>query len=269
MNDKYINSCFNYTGSKYKLLEQIIPHFDFSKENFVDLFTGGGSVYINVLDKYKNVIVNDIIKELIGIHKSIYESDSIIEDVKKLCPGKHDKEGYLALRDDYNNNPTPAKLWALMLCCTNNMMRFNKQFKFNQTHGVRTFNDSTESKINEFKSHIRNFDNIYYHSKTFKDVQIMENTMYYIDPPYTNSEAGYNAYWNKGDDILLTKYCNDVNKAGSTFMVSGVLEHDNKECILLNNLISEGYNVVELDFNYNKVSRKGDKETREVIIKNY
>ena len=61
---KYINTPFCYTGSKFKLLEQIIPVFDYSKNTFVDLFTGGGSVYTNVLDKYEKIIVNDIIKDL-------------------------------------------------------------------------------------------------------------------------------------------------------------------------------------------------------------
>jgi hypothetical protein len=52
-------------------------------------------------------------------------------------------------------------------------------------------------------------------------------------------------------------------------MVSGVLIHDNKTCWMLDKLISDGYNHKVLSFDYNKVSRKGKKETIEVIIKNY
>lgn len=50
----------NYTGSKFKLLDQILPELNYKKEKFVDLFAGGGSVYANVLDKYEEIIVNDI-----------------------------------------------------------------------------------------------------------------------------------------------------------------------------------------------------------------
>jgi len=32
-----IETPFNYTGSKYKLLEQILPKFDYSKPYFLDL----------------------------------------------------------------------------------------------------------------------------------------------------------------------------------------------------------------------------------------
>ena len=52
-------------------------------------------------------------------------------------------------------------------------------------------------------------------------------------------------------------------------MVSGSLKHDGESCVLLDKLIDDGYEYKELDFDYNKVSRKGKKETTEIIIKNY
>jgi len=127
----YVNTPFNYTGSKFKLLEQILPEMDYTKNYFVDLFCGGGSVYTNIVDKYDKVLVNDIISELIGIHTNLLESDNIIEQTKLLCPSKGDKESYLKLREDFNKDKTPERLWALMLCCTNNLMRFNTKGEFN------------------------------------------------------------------------------------------------------------------------------------------
>ena len=53
---EYINPPMNFTGSKFKLLEQILPEMDYTKRIFVDAFTGGGSVYTNVLDKYEYVL---------------------------------------------------------------------------------------------------------------------------------------------------------------------------------------------------------------------
>lgn len=105
---KYIDGVMNYTGSKFKLLEQILPEFDYTKPYFIDVFAGGGSVYTNILDKYEKVIANDIIGDLIGIHNSLLESDDIIEVTKSLCPGKSNPEKFGALRSDYNDNPTPA-----------------------------------------------------------------------------------------------------------------------------------------------------------------
>ena len=50
-----IESPINYMGSKYKLLNRLIPLFP-EADTFVDLFAGGGSVYMNVNHLYKNVL---------------------------------------------------------------------------------------------------------------------------------------------------------------------------------------------------------------------
>jgi DNA adenine methylase Dam len=266
----YINTPFNYTGSKYKLLGQILPHLDYDKKVFVDVFTGGGSVYTNVLDKYDLVFINDIISDLIRIHKALnINPDAIINETKKLATCDEDKEKFLNLRNSYNNNPTPEKLWALMLSCTSNLMRFNKSFKFNQTWGKRGWNKNTDKKTSGYIEHIQNYKNkIRYLSKNFYEIPIKKDTMVYLDPPYINTEAGYNAYWSKDLEQKLYDYVLSIDKIGSSFMVSGVIKHDSKDSELLIKL-SEKFKLINLDFNYNKVSRKGKKKTQEVVIINY
>lgn len=278
----YIETPFNYTGSKFKLLSQILPEMDLSKKTFVDVFCGGGSVYTNVLDKYESVIANDIIADLVGIHQGLLNSDTIVDSTKYLCPGKSNPDGYAQLREDYNNNPSPDKLWALMLSCTNNMIRFNMKFKFNQTYGDRGFSDATQKKVDNFVNHIRKYNNIEYLSIPFDQIEVNSDMMIYCDPPYGRikeedgslgkkqiSEAGYNAFWKKEDDINLYNFLVNADRIGASFMVSGVLHHDGKTCWMLDKLIKDGFRYKVIEYDYNKVSRKGDKETTEVIITNY
>ena len=281
----YIDSVMNYTGSKFKLLNQLLPEFDYNKGIFVDVFCGGGSVYANVVDKYDKIIINDIIKELIGIHKGIIESDLIIDDTKKLCETlKESQEDFLKLRENYNNNPTPAGLWALILSCNSNLMRFNQKGKFNQTWGKRSFNISTEKKVKSFTEHIRKYsDKIYFKSGSFSEIEIKSDTFYYLDPPYAFiknddgeignkqiSEAGYNSYYYKDDDINLRNFCHKINDIGSTFVISGVLEHGGKTTWILDKLIKDGFSVKELNFDYERVNKTNQsKNTKEVIIKNF
>lgn len=275
----------NYTGSKFKLLNQLLPEFDYNKETFVDVFCGGGSVYANVVDKYDKIIINDIIPELIGIHKGIIENDLIINDTKKLCETLKESQGdFLKLRENYNSNPTPAGLWALILSCNSNLMRFNQKGKFNQTWGKRSFNISTEKKVKSFKEHIRNYsDKIHFKSGSFSDIKIESDTFYYLDPPYAFiknddgeignkqiSEAGYNSYYYKEDDINLRNFCHKINDIGSTFVISGVLEHGGKTTWILDKLIKDGFSVKELNFDYERVNKTNQiKNTKEVIIKNF
>lgn len=282
--EKYVEGVMNYTGAKFKLLEQILPEFDYTKPYFIDLFSGGGSVYANILDKYDKIIVNDIIKDLVGIHEGLMNSDDIIELTKNVCPSKEDSLAFGKLREDYNDNPEPYKLWALMLSSTNNMMRFNKKFKYNQTWGKRSYNPNTEKKVIAYKEHIRQYkDKVRYISKSFNEIKIYKNTLYYIDPPYGYvkrsdgeigkkqiSEAGYNSFYYQKDDIDLYNYCHEINKAGSSFVISGVLEHGGETSWLLSKLISDGFNYKELVFNYEKVSKSSsNKRTKEIIIKNF
>lgn len=99
-----VNTPFNYTGSKYKILEQIIPLFDFSKDYFIDLFCGGGSVYTNVSRKYQKVLINDIISDLVLTHKNlINDSDNFVRKVKEvMVKSKDDQEYFYELRKSYN-----------------------------------------------------------------------------------------------------------------------------------------------------------------------
>lgn len=270
---KLINTPFNYTGNKFKLLDQLIPLFDYSKDYFIDSFSGGGSVYMNVISKYKMVIVNDLIGDLIGIHKSLLESDSIIEKVKESAIFKDDKDGYLEFRNNYNENPTPEGLWALMLSCQNNMMRFNRKFKFNQSWGKRGWNSNTDKKVKEFTSHIRQYkDKLIFSSKSFKDITPNKKSMIYLDPPYLETEAGYNAYFSKKDGEDLYDYIHKVNKEGHSFGLSGVMgEHKNgKRSKLIDDLIEDGFKYKLLDISYEKAARnKNSKNSKEIYIYNY
>jgi len=280
----YINTPFNYTGSKFKLLDQLLPNFDYSKSYFIDLFSGGGSVYTNILDKYDKILVNDIIEDLINIHKSLLLNDDIIKEVKEIVPNKDDKDTFLELRKNYNENKSAVKLWALMLSSTNNMMRFNKSFGYNQTFGKRSYNISTQKKVDIFTEHIRNYkDKLIYTSVEFYKIKPKNNTFVYIDPPYGSiidkngnpsnkqiSEAGYNNYWSKEHEIMLYDYIKTINDTSNTFMVSGVLEHKGERSWMLDKLLSDGFNHEYLDFNYSGVARKKNKNnTLEIIIKNY
>ena len=106
--------------------------------------------------------------------------------------------------------------------------------------------------------------------------------MYYIDLPYgfccdlngnimskQISNAGYNCYWKQKDEINLYEFIHRINKRHS-FVMSGIYKHNYNTCWIVNKLKVDGFDVIELDCNYNKVSKIGDKnDTVEVIVKNF
>jgi len=282
----FINPPFNYTGSKYKLLPQILPEFDYSKKLMVDLFTGGGSVMYNCIDKFEVIIANDIIKPLMNIHyMMLTRPEYLIKRTKQVCALIKNKHSYNKVRQIFNDhNSHPALLWALMLTCNSNMIRFNYQMKFNQTCGLRNWNSSTDKKVFKLLEHLKKQKiNIKCISREFYNVPIewdelkkiinldidIKKAFYYIDPPYSNTHAGYNCFWTKKHDIDLYEYILKLNDYGHTFCLSGILHHNNKESILLTNLIKHGFNVVEIDADYNKVQNTKRGKVPEIIIKNF
>lgn len=274
-----IQTPFNYTGSKFKLLPQILPLFDYSKPYFVDTFMGGGSVYTNVLDKYERIWANDIIKELVAIHEKLAKDidNAFVDKVKSLCVAKDDQEGYVKLRTTFNRDRLPEQLFALMLCCTNNMMRFNQSFEFNQTFGKRTFNKKTEEKIAEFQKHLDKFlHKVHYTSLNFKLIQPskagISKCMFYFDPPYFNTEAGYNAYWSEQSEQDLFDYIIEIDKSGASFALSGIMgEHKgNPQSQIITKLLDNDYKGHILNFDYEKVARnKEQNRGTEILITNY
>jgi len=179
---------FNYTGSKYRLLPQLMPLFDYSRPALVDLCAGGGSVWCNLVPYFEHVIANDIIRDLIGAQQALMDGDAIACETRALCVAKEDKAGYHRLRDNYNATPSAAKYFALTLCCNNNMARFNASFRFNQTFGRRTWNSSTTEKVSRYTAHIRPYrSRVHFLPSDFARVAIPHSSMVYVDPPYSNS----------------------------------------------------------------------------------
>ena len=258
-----IESPINYMGSKYKILNQLIPLFPKDKSIFVDLFTGGGSVYMNVAHLYEKVYANDILFDLIQIHKNLQKEEFKLQAQDYSIPTKNNKEVYLQLRDDYNKTKNPAMLLALIWSCNSNMMRFNNNFIFNQTWGKRCFNKNTEKKWNAYKQ--QDYSNVIFTSKSFETVKLVNNAFYYIDCPYKNTEAGYNAFWTNEDENNLINLIKEMIEKDIKFGISGVINQKPNQ--IYDFLKTQNLKVYWLGNLYQKISKK-DKVNNEYYITN-
>ena len=192
-------SCpFNYTGGKFKLLEQLQPLFD-EREAFLDLFAGGGNVGIN--SSSSKVIFNDSNEKLIDLIKFIKDTDtdvllkqidSIIDEYDLSntslygysyydCDSSSglaecNKERFLRLRDDFNAKVLAGEtdysmLYVLMVYSFNNQIRFNRKGLFNLPVGKRDFNSKMRSKLVLFSEELKSKD-IQFMKKDFKKISL-------------------------------------------------------------------------------------------------
>jgi len=283
--NKYIKSPFNYIGGKYKLLSQILPLIPNDVNTFVDLFTGGGNVAINV--NVDRILCNDINSKIIEIFQAFkaFHIEDILGYIEKTVNSfglsKENEKGFLKFKDYYNSclNPNPLDLYVLSCFSFNYQFRFNNNHKFNnpfgknRSHFSNNMRDNLISFVNKLKS-----SNIEFKCSDFikLDPNSFEKEYFiYCDPPYLITTGSYNdgnrgfKGWGKKEEIMLYSYLDKVNKQGIRFALSNVLEHKGKSNDILKEWV-KNYNITYFNFDYsnsNYQSKRG--KSKEVLITNY
>lgn len=302
-----IQSPLNYTGGKYKLLPQILPHFPDSIDVFVDLFCGGCNVGINV--NANKVIYNDVDEHLLYLYNTFKNLDKqstfewiheIIDkyqlsDVSKNgydyygCEsgkglGDYNRERYLKLRQDFNTKITEdyyyyIMLYVIIVYAFNNQIRFNSKGEFNLPVGKRDFNKKMAEKLSAFIDVIQS-QNCVFTCKDFRDFDISGldgNDLVYVDPPYLITCATYNEQggWNEQSEKDLLAFLDNLSANGIRFALSNVLRSKGKENRLLIDWLGRNggrYKALSLDYSYsnsNYQTKDKSSPAEEVLIVNY
>lgn len=302
-----IQSPLNYTGGKYKLLPQMLPHFPKDIDYFVDLFCGGGNVGINV--PCNKVLFNDnnsIIRYMFGTFKNMDKEetfrliDSIIKEYGLSDSDKYGYEyygcnsadglskyntnGYLRLREDFNKMQNKdhgyyITLYVLIVYSFNNQIRFNRKGEFNLPAGKRDFNRKMREKLSAFIDRLKSGDYTF-ESNDFREIfdeGWNDKTFVYVDPPYLITCATYNEQdgWNEKLEKELLNYLDKLNDRGIRFALSNVLQSKGKENKILLDWVNRNigrYRVIYLDYNYansNYHTKDRTSKTDEVLIVNY
>ncbi len=302
-----IQSPLNYTGGKYKLLPQIVPHFPKNINTFVDLFCGGCNVGINI-DSEK-VIFNDVNTKLIDLFNTFKNMDKdivfeLIEEIiskyelsdtrkhgydKYDCNssnglGSYNKEKFLKLRSDFNEYKhfdyyKNVMLYVVIVFCFNNQIRFNSKDEFNLPVGKRDFNKNMYKKLDNFIDRIKLLDCTFTNLNftQFDISKLQKDDFVYIDPPYLITCASYNESggWGEEQEIKLLEVLDELHKNKIRFALSNVVKSKGKENKILIDWLeknSENYKVINLDFNYtnsNYQTKDRTGNTEEVLIINY
>lgn len=282
---KYIKSPLNYIGGKFKLLEQILPLFPNKINTFVDLFSGGANVGINV--EANHHIFNDMnnrINELFRYFAQ-HEPDELVKIIKNRIEqydlSKTNEQAYLQFRKDYNTNPNPLDLYVLVSYSYNYQFRFNNSMEFNNPFGRNRsqFSENMEKNLRLFVSKLKTMD-AQFTDKLFTELDLTSlsnEDFVYLDPPYLITTGNYNdgnrgfVNWGKTQELAMYNLMNQLTQQGVRYALSNVTEHKGKSNELLKKFIKDTNVAVNyLNFNYNNSSHntKGTGSI-EVLITNY
>lgn len=281
METKYIKSPLNYTGGKYKLLNQIIPLFPEKINGFYDLFCGGCNVGINVNSEW--VLFNDIMPQIIELYntwkKMGYDEvkKHITSRINEFSLSKINQEGYNALRTLYNKERNILDLFVLVAYSFNHQIRFNSKGDFNMPFGKdrSEFNPTMDKNLKAFIDKLQNTE-CRFESCGFADKGLIlsENDFVYADPPYLITTASYNENggWGEVEERKLLELLDKLHEKNVKFALSNVLENKGKENTILKEW-SKKYNVHHLNMTYSNCSYhaldKSTNTTDEVLITNY
>ena len=302
-----IQSPLNYTGGKYKLLPQILPHFPKDIDVFVDLFCGGCNVGINI--EANAVIYNDLNEHLLYLYNTFknLDKESTFEWIYQIIDeyglslvskygydyygcesskgvGEYNKDRFLKLRDDFNSKQNEdyyyyIMLYVIIVYAFNNQIRFNNKGEFNLPVGKRDFNNKMADKLSAFIDRIK-VQNCVFTCKDFRefDISILDsNDFVYVDPPYLITCATYNEKdgWNETAEKDLHFFLDDLNSRNISFALSNVLRSKGKENKILIEWLNKNndkYRVIPLNYSYsnsNYQTKDKNSVSEEVLIVNY
>lgn len=198
---------FAYQGSKRKELPQIREHEPTKFKTFVDVFGGGGSVFLDYLNRPGiKCVYNDNNKTLADTFKIVAEGKESAERLMKEIESYDIKtsEDLNAVRKEFERNPTPALYFAILINSMRGIfsagcvpMRKTKDGQcIRERRSIPKFNEYCAS----FEG--RNFEITNEDYKTvlakYKDDP---DAFLYMDPPYTTKHVS-NLPYEKGHGQL-------------------------------------------------------------------
>lgn len=301
MANKLNRSPLFYVGDKYKLLNEILPYFPKDIDRFIEPFTGGGSVFLNV--EAKKYLLNDIDKNVCQLHKFLMKhsknantffkeveriifeynlSRSFKEDIvptelklkyKKTYYAKFNQENFNKLKSDFNNSEKDNlyKFYVLLIYGFNRMIRFNRLGNYNLPVGNVDFNQNVVDALNSYFESVKK-SNIEVNNLDYSDflekAKPTKKDFLYCDPPYLITFSEYNKLWNEKNEIDLIKTLDKLNNSGVRFAVSNVTHYKESENKIFNDW-SIKYNVIPIKSNYISYHDNSIKTFKEVLITNY
>jgi DNA adenine methylase len=176
------------------------------------------------------------------------------------------------MRSDYNKEKTNAMLlYLLLIYGFNRILRFNSKGDFNLPVGNVDFNTNTQQAVNNYFSFVAD-KKINFFSMDFEiflnEIKPSLDDFIYLDPPYLITFSEYNKLWNEESEIRLIGALDKLNETGVRFAVSNVLWHRTRYNGIFNEW-AQKYNIVRIKSNYISFNDNTEKDTYEVLIKNY
>ncbi len=296
---KNLRSPLFYVGDKFKIIPQVKTFFPSKINRFIEPFTGGGSVSLNV--EANQYMLNDIDKSVYQLHQFLLEnatnetffcqiadlidfyglSKSYKEDIVpaimkeefvKTYYAQFNKNAFQKLKNDFNDNQEDTfLLYLLLIYGFNRMIRFNGKGQYNLPVGNVDFNKNVIEALHNYFEWTKN-KQVKWHNLDYIEFlnkfEFKKNDFIYLDPPYLITFSEYNKLWNENKELELTCYLDYLNTKNVKFAVSNVTHYKGRENTIFIEWAKK-YNMHTIKSNYISYHDNSIKNFHEVLITNY
>lgn len=277
----------NYTGSKYRLMNQLLDYLPQGCETFYDFFGGSACVSLNMAEYSNSIVYNDRDTNLVNLMQYLYSEEGtkilqeLYEVISKWGLGEGCKDEFHTYRDYFNLDTfgrTSAEFLALIFHSFSSSIRYNitgtritssaggDQAFFRKSHEPRILKAAEAMKQTEMR-----FTNLDLFALDFEEPQKYD--LVYLDPPYLASgKTMYSHFWGEEHEKYLLSKLRGLDSRGVDFALSNVLYSKGHVNELLIEF-SKDFNIIDLNKHYKNSSyhdySSNSLPTREVLITNF
>lgn len=260
-----IKTNLRWPGGKSKMIKILNEFFPKDIEKYLEVFTGGGSVLLYIIQKYhpQLVFANDIDGKLINYYEAVKTEPQIVVEECLEVKNKFNHETFA--EEFYNLNRNLAS--HFFISNKTSFSGLNKNYS-SQAYD-RNFSIKCINKINDVSNVIQNVNFI---NNDFidldKTIENIDGYFIYLDPPYFgNKDKGL-----YGDNGKLHKEFNHME------LFEWVQKHSINNKIMLSyddspyiRELYKDYNIYSFDFVYSMTNTGGNlcKNGKEIVITNY
>lgn len=245
-------SYLKYTGSKQRVLEQLLPILG-NPTTLIEPFFGSGTVSLN-MPNVREYIGNDLNRQVINTHEQVVDNpEQVIDHLASLRKADWD---YYDLRDSFNRQCN-WKFWDAGLAamfiylnrhCYNGLMRYNRNGAFNVPEGCTSSGKLPELPFKEIREFADKFSGFSFIGKgdrpDMAQINIpklslfnedfatfmqrfespIQNSVIYCDPPYIPVAASDFNYTSEGftatEQKVLADLAKELSEKGNKVIIS-------------------------------------------------
>lgn len=251
-----MDSFITWIGGKKALRKKIIQEFPRSEmySRYIEVFGGAGWVMFSMEKVAAMEVYNDVDGNLVNLFRCIkYHPDAVQEELRYIFISREqffDAREQIDMRGMTDIQRAARFFIIIKESFGANLHSFGVCSR--DLEKAKEYLKDVSKRLNKVIIENQDFQNIL---KTYD----RKDALFYLDPPYYETEKYYSCKFSSDDHIRLKEALNDIK---GRFLLSY------NDCEFIRELYKD-YLIIEVDRTHNLVKQKVKPRYKELIIKNY